>query len=96
MDLPALAAPVAVQHFHDLGGEWLSDRLADMISALRWERAFRSLEKLTGARPARERVKLRARRVAARDPADWVPATQRDSLPAHPVGTSSPGAKLAR
>ena len=54
------------------------------------------LEKLTGASPASERVKLRARRVAVREPAAWVPATQRDSLPAHPVGTTSPVAKLAR
>jgi hypothetical protein len=62
-----------------------------MISAVRCERAFNVDENATGASPAMDRVKLRARRVAAREVAELVPAVQLESLPVHPVRTDTPG-----
>jgi hypothetical protein len=67
--------------------------LADIISAVRCERAFRVEESFTGASPLIERAKFTARRVAAREAAEVDPAEQRESLPVQPVPRSSPGAK---
>ena len=95
-DRAALAAPALVQQRQPRGGVWLSALFADIIRAVRWERSFSVGENRTGARPLRERTKLTARRVAARDAAEVVPGWQRESLPVYPVPSSSPEAKLLR
>ena len=80
-------------HFQLRGGVWLSELLADIISAVRCDRAFSVGERRTGASPLIERTKLTARRVAAREAADVVPGSQRESLPVNPVPRSRPGSK---
>ena len=60
---------------------WLRLPLADMISAVCCERAFRVGENVTGARPLIERTKFTALKVALREAAEVVPAWQRESLP---------------